>query len=169
MCENIQSKLCSFLTCNINYSQKIIEELLKENPKERMSAARLLEELKSLLKEEKLQTDQKKELPTTSKTNISKVSTNFNQRSIEKTTGLPTTPKTIVQKKPKKFDVTCIEKKTVLPTTTQPSIEVKGSSSNEQKVTLVLKRVKESETEEKKSRMENVVVEVEQHEIDSYF
>ena len=134
-----------------------------------MSAARLLEELKSLLKEEKLQTDQKKELPTTSKTNISKVSTNFNQRSIEKTTGLPTTPKTIVQKKPKKFDVTCIEKKTVLPTTTQPSIEVKGSSSNEQKVTLVLKRVKESETEEKKSRMENVVVEVEQHEIDSYF
>ena len=76
----------SFLTCNINYSQKVIEELLKENPKERMSAARLLEELKSLLKEEKLQTNQKKELPTTSKTTSSKTSKNFDVRSIEKST-----------------------------------------------------------------------------------
>ena len=69
-------------------------------------------------------------------------------------------------KKPIKFDQRCFAKKTALPTTTKPSIEVKGSRSNEQKVTLVLKRVEE--TREKKSGMENLVVEVEQHENDSY-
>ena len=97
-----------------------------------MTAAKLLKELESLLKEEKLRVDQKKELRTTSKTVAGKKPTNFDERSTEK--------------------------KIALQTTTKPSIE-----RNEQQDTLVLKRLKESETKEKKSKVENVVVEVEQH------